>query len=304
MRESISWLKVGAALPILTFVPTMFLIGASVWTILLYISAGILYALMWLLPFMLRRHKFSVLNAEPLRFLVERFTVGAKLAVPTYVTVARYKDVFDPDEPTFRKIVPGPIIMLAPTESEGVVPEYVDLRTIPCEEWNSVLVATAALPLGLVPTSTWRGQEWVDGGMADNLPVFPIANNEKCDCLIVIRLRPSKGKPDFVCDHWRKIDRLLRVAQLDPKEARQSYFAECDRQGKRFWLLPRFRPPKVVPFREPEGFPQKVIIIAPSRPFGGFIQGTLNFSRRKAEKLSMLGYGDALQALEDLVQSK
>lgn len=198
--------------------------------------------------------------------------------------------------------MPGPMMAVAPTESDRAVPEYVDLRTIPRREWKSVLLATAALPLGLVPSSTWRGQEWVDGGVADNLPVFPIVTWQRCDCLVVIRLRPCQGGATLLYEHWRRIDRLLRVAQMDAKEARQSYFTECDRRGRPRWLLPGFQPPKVVPLREPEAFPQKVIVIAPSRSFGGFIRGTLNFSRRKAERLSRLGYQDALLALENLVQ--
>lgn len=73
------------------------------------------------------------------------------------------------------------------------LPAYHDLKDLPVSDRRTLLRATAALPFGLVKSLTFKGTSYVDGGMADNLPVYPLVTLG-LDLIVCVRLRRAEGK--------------------------------------------------------------------------------------------------------------
>ena len=71
-------------------------------------------------------------------------------------------------------------------------PHYILLNDRSIVKRVSAGLATAALPAGLAPPVKIRDNWYVDGGVVDNVPVYPLIEREKCDVIVVLRLKPVK----------------------------------------------------------------------------------------------------------------
>jgi len=235
-----------------------------------------------LIPFCLELMGVSLLRTKPLYDQVADVLDSATLAIPTYVTVAREKYVWDP-----KAIVRGWDIdqrMWLPRRR--YVPEYRRL----CDESSSsratLVLASASLPFGIVPGVRVNGMTCVDGGMADNLPLFPLVTRERCDEIVVIHLRPKEDisvgpHSDEYLAYCKSIDYQLFVADLEERDALTG--GTCPE-------------PKPIPKRPELAFwPQKIITVAPSRRLGGFLTGTMNFFGRYTRQIEQQGFDDAMQ---------
>lgn len=75
------------------------------------------------------------------------------------------------------------------------------------------LLASAALPFGVVPAV----KGYVDGGVADNLPIYPLISLLACDIILVIRANPGELSEAAILAQWQEIDRAARLRLLEPR---------------------------------------------------------------------------------------
>jgi hypothetical protein len=155
----------------------------------------------------------------------------------------------------------------------------------------NVLLASAALPEGIFPSVKIDGTSYIDGGVSDNLPLYPALAAGQIQDLVVIRLNP--GTEAELKKRWQSAERLQKIRTLPA--------AEGLRLRQKAWPGPeramKFDPPRCLPFVDPPYWPKQVLLIAPESSLGNFLTGTLNFRRTKARKLIQQGWADARRCL-------
>jgi predicted acylesterase/phospholipase RssA len=136
--------------------------------------------------------KITLASNNALRARVEHLARDG-VSIDCFVALASVRKVFDPDSPTVRTEnitnTPGAGIHY-PVHVPVYIPFYFNLMKMKADAIGQLAVASAALPFGIVPASTYEGCEYVDGGMADNCPIRPLVDEAECDLLITIHLRP------------------------------------------------------------------------------------------------------------------
>jgi hypothetical protein len=240
----------------------------------------------------------SFLNNLPLRREVELIMRDVAFQIPIYLAAAEPRKLIDPDDMysvsspfEFAKIVASgrlgldvPSVAFAPTR---FVPTYLVLSEFHGEELVDALMATAALPIGIVQSVKIRDREFVDGGIADNRPLFPLIAGEKCDAIVVVCLGAlSEETRQGEQRRWQELYRLMDLSRLDQEcLATASHHVEQN------------EPPIHVPYRSVSRWPL-VLYIIPKSSLGGFIDGTMNFTAAYARKLMKQGYEDGMTFLD------
>ncbi|MET2831158.1 patatin-like phospholipase family protein [Mesorhizobium shangrilense] len=192
------------------------------------------------------RIETTLMEGKLLYTQVARF-LQSDLRIPTYVTVARE---FPPNSPHFALPTPG--VFKA---------HYAALHAAPANLKAQFGYASAALPFGIFSHAVIDNKTYVDGGVADNTPVFPMVPHE-IDELWLIRLRPG---PFDVQEHTRNV--LIQTLFADGPRMPQAP------EVLNAWLS------RV-----------KIVVFAPRVSLGGLLTGTLNFNQRRTEALLRHGY--------------
>lgn len=153
--------------------------------------------------------------------------------------------------------------------SNTFIPCYVPLNTRSRQWALDVLLQTAAIP-EVFPARWIFGRRFVDGGMADNTPIFGVFEQQP-NTLIVIYLdhRLSRIK-DLPQREWRRLSLIIRSLGGDEDNEMMCWAAKTIKKN--------------------------MIAIIPSKPLGGPL-GTLNFGTINARQLIALGYEDTLRQL-------
>ena len=200
--------------------------------------------------------------------------------VPVLVTVGRKATKLDLhaidviDEARLQGLPQEQIEGLRETaESDGtfrfIVPDYVRIDTLGRAEAANWILASMALPFGLFCAVRVRGKSFVDGGMVDNVPIYPLAVLG-CRTVFVLHTNP-------ISDTYREKDTAwTRLLCTEFARAKAGYR----------------RPIEEGLVKLPE-----IIDIAPRKRLGWPIVETLVFGQRKSAELDRLGYEDACAAL-------
>ncbi len=271
------------------------------------LSAAVLFAIftvftafyggLLILPHALNAIAWAAFDPKPLETLVNGIVKSNPLRSKLYATLSYQAERFDPDDPkTVNVIDPksrnyaygpgGPTIYVQRFTSVPYhFPKYIDVNLHPAI-LPKLLLASAALPHGIFPPFELDGMTYVDGGIADNLPVFPALMDGEVDHLIAICLRPTDE--NILKQAWQKSDRLQRLAALSSEPPHPD-----NAQNRPV----KHRPPVHLPYLEPEIWPKKITLIAPQESFGNFLTATLNFGQSKARRLVKLGWQDTRRAL-------
>jgi hypothetical protein len=159
-------------------------------------------------------------------------------------------------------------------------PKYITLRADDKAKPNAeeVLLQTAAIP-EVFPGKAFNGTRYVDGGIADNIPILGLAESAP-DHIIVIYLDHRFRRVKDLA-RWQT-DRLLKL-----QKSRAGY--EQGDEARIDWAR------RVLP---------TAISFIPSQNVGNVLTGTLNFNPHKARWLMHLGYGDALDTLQKIAPEK
>jgi len=274
----------------------------------------------WNLPalgwFISERLNLFALDSTPLEDTIST-TLDTELVsksdVATFVTIAKPIDVFDPLLPTY-EIAPGyktPLFTKhtqIPSFVKKYLPTYVSLNGKTPDEIKDLLLRSSSLPFGIFSNRLPVDAGWIDGGLADNVPIQPLIDHG-CQFIIVISLdRHPKDNA------WaRNKIYELRVLRKLEKESNDYFDRFTKRYGKsisRSFDPQEYLNPRVDTFRD---FPDilnerlsetpwqdigplpNIIHIVPSRRLGGLLRGTLNFSAKRAQRLMRLGYRDTLR---------
>jgi|SRR5579864_679955 len=208
-----------------------------------------------------------------------------------YVTVAKDSLYYDPTQ----ELV-SPRGRLRGWHVREWLPEYADITKMSWELCQKVLFASASIPYAFPAWVPDGSGDHCDGGVADNLPIFPIVNNGGCDLVIVVALNPEEARRlKHLQDHldclWAKCFVAAHTARTDELYCKfgQSY-------------------KKHIPGRPIVG-QTKIVCVTPKQalprlnlPVFRFLGGTLNFKTSAVERWMEQGYIDALHGLRPIVE--
>jgi predicted acylesterase/phospholipase RssA len=148
----------------------------------------------------------------PLAATIQDF-LRARPTIPCFVTTAVQAERYEPGNPK--------IITRSGDVTDGIeftvgartmfIPHHHNLSALSDEDRAILLRATAALPFGLVSAISYGGERHVDGGMADNLPIFPLLALG-LDRIVVVRLSPCNKTQEERCLVAEQMTR--RVAEI------------------------------------------------------------------------------------------
>jgi len=251
--------------------------------------------LLWLF----KRLRPSLFSTRALEAAIEGVLGSGSLAVPTYVTLARRVRWFDPDKPNV--LLSRSVRVIGFPIGEAFIPRYERIDGRPMEDVYRLLLGSASLPEGVFPPLRIDGVEYVDGGAADNTPVFPLIETDPCDEVWILGLRPSEYTKQSMSKGylraWKAIERRLRLCAVGVDACKELFHQYVPEHGLyTAYTLPRRRG-SLVPEREPMHWPHRIIEITPRTQLGGFFSGTLNFRKNYAEQLFLLGYSDGRDAV-------
>jgi NTE family protein len=215
---------------------------------------------------------------------------------PLFVTVAARRRVIDPNHPRWLQ---GRKDMLM--ARQPYVPEYRCLQEESDEDMQHVVLQSAAIPFGVFPLRRIGRSDYVDGGVADNVPIRPLID-AGCSSIIVVHL-----DPDAECDGWRLTDQddlwaregqlreLRRLALLNQEHTIEALAHEARVRA----VSPALRnsdDDKHVR-QDYKRDDVEIVHVVPSESLGGFFTGTMNFRATKARRLMELGERDARDVL-------
>ena len=234
-----------------------------------------------------------ILDSSPLLATIEAIFAAHPFICPSYVTLAMTQELWDPDEcpHVMDDTTPGHRLTIPQTYW---IPSYVPLQKLAIHDAARACTASAALPFGLVAAVNIDGRSYVDGGVVDNVPIFPFVNTQSVDKLFVVLLDHFDSDADAIAkagltpEEWSRKKRLdaLRYVPLPP-------------DSLPYEKLIHHSPPVVVPLEAPAHFPE-ITLFYPREPLGGFVGGTLNFRSTYARNLIKAGYKDALNRLSGM----
>jgi predicted acylesterase/phospholipase RssA len=203
----------------------------------------------------------SVLSSIPLRELVVGVLNKGPPKVPTYVTVAFESRHFDPDFPSIAASPrdPGNPPHYYPIQRAEFVPRYLRVDNLPLSRIADYVTASAALPFGLLNAVKIGSKEVIDGGVADNVPIRPLIDEQDCDVIIVFRLNsePTPPSDDLISQHpdlqwhwkrsWRKENLATYIPDDDFKNRDWSNHQDPAEPVRIPWLaLPRKWPELII----------------------------------------------------------
>lgn len=275
----------------------MIILGAPR-TVLAWIAIAALAAA-GLLASMLVLALLSTLTAftsAPLRRTVAAFLGQAKLEIPFYACLSRSAHVFDPDRQRwgFTGMPPRPGGMgyeqWSPLADAIYVPAYIRVDLLPQDKQVDVLIATAALPFGIVDPVDFDGHVYFDGGLADNEPVAALLALG-LDEIWLLALDPAgKSEAERRLDC---LDLLRRAALLDCRPPADVV------ERRPIWI--HNDPPRIVPYPSLPPWP-RLIVVAPSAGLGGTFDGLLNFTPAYADRLIGMGYRETRERLAAIAE--
>lgn len=241
----------------------------------------------------------TTMSPAPLRATIDSLGIDLSCGIPTYATVACEAALFDPDAPDW--ISETAILTGRDPSMEGPwspdlrkhwLPEYLRIDQMHHDARIATLLASAALPFGIVSSVKMRGKEFVDGGVADNFPIAPLLNNMLDEIyLIVLGNTPHEWETTHRIFSAKTMLRLIEISKLAPPPSEMKPHRTLDTKAK--------YPPTIVPFPEFVRIP-KIFAFHPNKNLGGIFDGLLNFSSAYSKKIMEMGYNDSKERLRQL----
>lgn len=277
---------------------------------LLSVPLGMLFLLFWLIV-MPATIVISVTNSvikiakhttrehvfvnTPLFSQLEQLVREHPLRIPTFVCVAEFMSLFRywihlkniPTPPSVREKFAH---TLSAIKAATWIPRYIDIRKRTADEATKVLLASASLPFGFLPSVRIDEHEFVDGGIADNVPIFPLIDGSTDELFVVLldcnSAKEANQRVNSMVDLWSQTDLACRLADLPQPpnsvhEAELIHWQHLDLEERTMPKMPR------------------IVLFYPSQSIGGFLRGTLNFNGQYARRLIALGRYDAEKVLKE-----
>ena len=240
------------------------------------VLGGIVYVTLMLI-------QTSCFSSRPLANTVGAFLADADFKVPMYATVAEACNLWDPDDPCYRDFSSQPgeaPVNPVPNLTTHWQARYFRIEGPQTEGATKALLASAALPFGIVPPIKIGDKEYIDGGIADNCPLLPLYYHG-VDEIVVLGLHPGILDPEIERHRCARIARMLTLSNRPVPERVESVEVND--------------PPTIVPYPELSPWP-RIVTIAPDSKLAGPL-ALLNFSPAFARRLIEAGRSDTLAAL-------
>lgn len=248
----------------------------------------------------------TVLDSTPLHKTVASILSSKTVTIPTFVTTASVREVYDPDKKEYWQGVDyvggldvGWFQNFELQPRRLWVPHYTEISSLSPEQAALYCVASAALPFGIVPSVKLADGEIVDGGVIDNIPYYPFVEDVPAKEIYIVLLEPFKSDEEaqriskISPVAWSKNERFQRVVKLPKPEKVPNYNLSQD----------AYRPETTVHYREIKDFPKLVFFYPRSESLGGFIKGTLNFNGKYARNIMGRGYLETTQKLDEMTKA-
>jgi predicted acylesterase/phospholipase RssA len=175
------------------------------------------------------------------------------------------------------------------------VPLYTDIKNIATEYGSSFLLASAALPAGIVDpiiNPYDPKQHLVDGAVVDNLPILPLLDSN-LDIILVVsvnRIGQFNNKQQ-VRNLKRNLMILDRLSKLGSFRDYKTTIGEPQYKMRTYMRL--------VPYRKIKRLP-KIIVFQPFQDIHNFKE-IIDFDKKRISKLIELGHSDATKILIEQV---
>lgn len=190
-----------------------------------------------------------------------------------------------------------------------VIPDYARLSLLEASVARACLTASMALPFGIFPRIEVGNARYMDGGVADNTPLYP-AVLEQCNRIYVVHLSPKPRHGDLNLLDDEQLEASLEQIDRDRAWTGESALYMRNWWEQRLKIVARMREVGVdeetiqTYTKERYALPgdgnTKIIHIVPRTRLGWGLFGTLIFNRRKTERLMAMGYEDAKATLAGL----
>lgn len=229
-----------------------------------------------------------VANNNALRSRIDELVKGVELKIPLYTTHSLMSDCWHP-RLRYRELddFGGAPQYMA---SELYMPEYsrfFDQESI--SDLGDALEVSALLPYGYFTSQDL----YVDGGLSDNVPIWPAVALEHCERILVLRLDsevlkspvPYEGEKEKDLGYWLdQTDELMRSKEIKPIGVQRGNDPSPSES------LPKS---KIV-------VSPNIMVIEPGEKLGGFFSGTVNFDKASTGAWLVKGRAKALEKIEEI----
>ncbi|MDA9474391.1 hypothetical protein XI03_07705 [Bradyrhizobium sp. CCBAU 65884] len=167
----------------------------------------------------------------------------------------------------------------------GWAPEYLKLNSLSKSDAFRFIVGTMALPM-IYPRVLIGNAAYADGGLADNTPIFALADLN-CDKIYVVHLNPYAMVRHLwlafsgldLRDTEQTSDWFRRISMLRHNVGKKDYEFLFDQEWRERWSA------------------TTIVHICPKKKLGCWPLSTIFFSQKSCRRLIELGYRDAQKAL-------
>lgn len=190
-----------------------------------------------------------------------------------------------------------------------VIPDYVCVNVLPQPAAQACLTASMSLPFGIFPRVELADHRYMDGGLADNIPVYPLILQE-CDVIYVVHLSPKPRYEDLDLLQDEQLAEALELIDWRRSRTGEPMLYEQTRFTRAFSTARQMREllidqetiqrKALDSYARLGGRPVRMIHVVPRHRLGWGIFGTITFSPEKTERLIAMGYEDAKATLQGL----
>jgi hypothetical protein len=249
-----------------------------------------------------------MLKSDALGQAIQSILGDATPDVPTYVTVATQARIYDPLSGGYKRTIPitGPAgvdfstleVEYVPITEHRWIPHYLELsQSSSSPSPLQCLLATTALPFGVVPSITIDGRRYVDGGVIDNIPIAPLLKHD-LDEIFVVLLDANGDDAEFQNGLRDAISRYRRDEVLHSISTPPPVKATMDSLSSVLAAHPALRAfGEIAPLTSFRPNLPRVRVFRPKQPRGGFADGLLRFEAKFCQQLISDGLHETRVAL-------
>lgn len=253
----------------------LILSGISLLIVLVFVIPGLVFP------------EATLMKNAPLKNTINTLVKNSKVKLPTYITTALKVTLYDPLDIRKSHTRYG----LKKINNTTYVPIYSNLQNYTENQISELLTATAALPIGIVNKVNFEGRNLVDGGIIDNLPIFPLFEYENCDAVIAISLNTIENNE--LQSTYNLNDYHLRTYSMN-----LNYLENLNHEDKMRYI-------ENIEVYFSKNTKEKILFcVEPKFDLGGWKNGTLNFDSEYAKNTYNKGYEHGLEIVEDLLSNE
>jgi predicted acylesterase/phospholipase RssA len=173
-------------------------------------------------------------------------------------------------------------------------PTYIKTNELSSKALRAYLIASAAIPMGILQRTRFSGKWFIDGGITDNCPVLPAIEAHATEIFVVHTNKAAIANGERITTSEGLLMHLLRTSGLRS-------LADA---GQNAALLEFARPWTPINLEHATKLAEqlvatRIIHIIPSRELGSLMVSIFRHSATRASELSSLGYSDTRELVQE-----